>query len=189
MTSQSTVIPPAGAPAAATGEFIWKVHAYTNEYIRFADTKAAAVIAWSGGLIGVLISAKAHHHFMKSPFAWGRADPGVTALAVASVLAFALLAAAVWCAFWCVKPRLWSKDGTLRHAADLIYWEEVRVHVTNDAYWTALYHQSPEALAGSTARHVYALAGIVKTKYWWVDWSIWAAFFGSVIAAGVTLFS
>jgi hypothetical protein len=56
-----------GTPDTAHGEFIWKVHPYTNDYIRFADTKAAAVIAWCVSLISLLFASKAHHRFIQAP--------------------------------------------------------------------------------------------------------------------------
>ena len=39
-------------------EFFWKVHSYTNEYIRFADTKAELVIGWTLALVGALRSGR-----------------------------------------------------------------------------------------------------------------------------------
>jgi hypothetical protein len=47
-------------------DFIWKVHSYTNEYIRFADAKAGAVIAWCSALTAALFAAKAHYKFRGS---------------------------------------------------------------------------------------------------------------------------
>ena len=50
-----------GVPVLDLQDFLWKTHSYMNDYIRFADTKAAVVIALSTALLGGLIAAEAHH--------------------------------------------------------------------------------------------------------------------------------
>jgi hypothetical protein len=195
-TSSDPAQPPA-APAAAAQppapatEFAWKVHAYTNEYIRFADTKAGAVIAWCGGLMGVLFAANAHHHFMKAGWAgtWAATDCWVTSLAAASVLAFILLTLGAVAAFWCVKPRLWSTERSRTHDRGFIYWEAVRAYGDASAFTEALGLQDTIALTQRTSEHVFVLGGIAKTKFLWVDRAIWLAFGGSLFAAIVALFS
>jgi hypothetical protein len=169
-------------------DFAWKVHEYTTEHIRFADQKAGAVIAWSGGLIGVMLAAKAHHRFMRAGDSFP-ADPGVVALAIFSLLAFLALGTAASCAFWCVKPRLWSREDGRTHSAGVIYWEQVRVYPDPGRFAAALTAQTSPARTGHLAEHIYVLAGIVRRKYAWVDRSIWVAFVGSALAAIVTLFS
>jgi hypothetical protein len=59
---------PEGGDTPTQIEFAWHVHTYTNEYVRFADTKAAAVLAISAGLIGGLFAAKAHRFIMDAHF-------------------------------------------------------------------------------------------------------------------------
>lgn len=179
---------PAPASAPPQVEFVWKVHPYTNEYIRFADTKGAAVIAWSAALIGMLFSLKAHQRFMQG-MVFSGIDWGATALGAASVLAFLLLAAAVVAAFGCVKPRLWSTDGSKSHEKGYIYWEQIRAHNNAAAFKAGLAQQTAEQLTAHCADHVYVLAGIAKRKYWWVHWSVRLTIFGSFFAGVVALFA
>jgi hypothetical protein len=46
-------------------DFLWQVHEYTNEYIRFADTKAAFIVAASTALIGTSISSLILDSFLR----------------------------------------------------------------------------------------------------------------------------
>jgi Family of unknown function (DUF5706) len=178
----------ASRPAPPQADFVWKVHPYTNEYIRFADTKAAAVIAWSAALIGILFALKAHQRFMRGMVFTG-IDWGATLLGGLSLLAFLLLAFAVGAAFWCVKPSLWSRDGNRTHEPGYIYWGQVRAHQSPEAFKAGLAQQTQEQLMAHCADHVYVLAGIAKRKYWWVDWSIRLAILGTLFAGIVALFA
>ena len=175
-------------PTQAT-EFMWRVHVYSTEHIRFADQKAAAVIAWCGGLIGVLFATKAHQRFMAPGAALSHADVGAVTLALASFFAFAILAAAACFAFWCVKPRLWSREHSPGHVPGYIYWETVRAHANPATFSTAVTGLSAAELDAHLVEHVYVLAGIARLKYLYVDRSIWVGFVGSAVAALVTLFS
>jgi len=58
-----TPVPDAGKALPSEWEFAWKVHAYTNDYIRFADAKAGVVITWCASLVALLFAAKAHHNW------------------------------------------------------------------------------------------------------------------------------
>src|SRR5437763_11946832 len=59
---------PAGPPAPSL-EFLWKVHSYTNDYIRFADTKAGIALALVAGLLATLFGSKAHYYLAPSRLA------------------------------------------------------------------------------------------------------------------------
>lgn len=174
-----------GPPSA---EFAWRVHGYTNDYIRFADAKAGAVITWSAGLIAILVALKAHRHFMDAQFGtdW---TAKATILCIGTLLAFALLSAAVVCAFWVVKPRLWSTEARKGHDKGLIYWEMVRAHGSPAAYATAVQAASPSELAKASAEHTFVLGGIASRKFSWVDRSIIVGAAGSFLAGLVALFS
>jgi len=169
-----------------TEAFAWRVHAYLNEYVRFADTKAAAVIAWSAALISVLFSRNSHAHFMSGP-AFSNITLGSAALSISSLLAFVLLALAVGAAFWCVKPSLWSRDNSKVHEKGSIYWEQIRAHDDAELFSATLLRKTPEQLLTECADHIFVLAGIAQHKYWWVDWSIRLATVGSLLAGLVAL--
>jgi hypothetical protein len=169
--------------------FVWHTHSYTNEGIRFADTKAAAVVAWCSGLIAVLFAAKAHRRFMDVSPTLTNIMWGETILGATSLLAFLLLAAAVLCAFLAIVPRLWSREGAAGHIPGYIYWEVVRPHPSPAAYKTEVLTQNQETLLGHVVEHIYVLAGIAKKKYYWVSRSLWVAAIGSLFAGVVSLFS
>lgn len=173
-------------PSPAT-EFIWKVHGYTNEHIRFADTKAGAVITASGGILGVLLAAKVHHHFMDATFSVPF-DGKQTFLALASLGAFVLLGAALGFAFWAVKPRLWSKKGSRIHPKGVLYWENVTRH-TVEEYVKEVQALSEGDLVRIPSEHVHVLAGIASEKYFWVNLSVMLGAAGGTLAALVVLFS
>src|SRR4051794_35473694 len=69
-TPPAPPVPPALAapPPAVQGppglsfplDFIWKTHDYTNNYIRFADTKAGLIVVIISGLLAGLLNAKAY---------------------------------------------------------------------------------------------------------------------------------
>jgi hypothetical protein len=160
------------------GDFVWHAHAYTNDYIRFADTKAGAVIAWCSGLIAALFAAKVHHHFMHAS--------NSTVLGLLALVAFAALSAGLLAAFGAIHPRLWSST----EQVGFIFWERVRRHRDAAAFWEELKkHQAAACLTEETAGHLYDLAGICKSKYRWVAWSMWLALAGSVAGALVVLFT
>jgi hypothetical protein len=169
--------------------FVWHTHAYTNEGIRFADTKAAAVIAWCSGLIAMLFAAKVHRRFMDYPLALSNILWAETVLGAVSLLAFLLLAAAVLCAFIAIVPRLWSREGAAGHIPGYIYWEVIRPHGSPEAYKEEVLAQDPETLLGHALEHLYVLAGIAQKKYYWVSWSLWVAAMGSLVAGLASLFT
>ena len=105
-------------------DFLWNVHSYTNEYIRFADTKAALTVAWATALLGVLYAERVH------------AVPNPeTGFWVTSLLAAAALCAGFVLSVWSILPRLLcnpiarsSPKNTKTIATKsvgLIYWGDV----------------------------------------------------------------
>jgi|SRR5208337_832171 len=96
----------ASGPVTPSIEFIWKVHDYTNNYIRFADTKAALVIVVASGLTASLYAAQAHHYFRLSRLSLHAASGWATLLGVGSLLAFLCLGGSIFLAVLAVVPRL-----------------------------------------------------------------------------------
>jgi hypothetical protein len=167
----------------AKSEFAWRVHSYISDYIRFADTKAGAIIAWCGGLIGILLAAQAHHNFTKTSFTLTDPEWLTTGIAAVTLLAFLLLAAGVISAFMCIKPRLWSHEGMKGHPKGYVYWEDVKAHVSADIFKRELGSIGVGGFGDMCAEHTFVLAAIASKKYWWVNWSLWIAFAGSIAAA------
>lgn len=183
------------------GEFLWKVHGYTSEYIRFADSKAAVVIAISTALIAALFAARCHELCYPSKLSWEKATVGGTLLGFGAMSAFALLGAAVLLASWAVSPRLWKtfvKGVWSRVARGLtptqpsppvagIYWGDVLAHQNENEYWKAISGLTVPQMSEAVAKHVYVLAGIAEAKYHWITWATRCAYAGALLACLVLL--
>ena len=157
-------------------EFLWNVHSYTNEYIRFADAKAGVVITLASALIGALFTADLHHAFMRFPVpqwrftGWG------------ACLAFLSLVAAIAASGWAVRPRLWTKQ-----KPGVIFWESIVAHRSSDAFWGNLRLTDDLARTEHVARHIYDLGGVCRAKYRLAAIGLWLAILGGVLAALVML--
>ncbi len=174
-------------------EFAWKVHGYTNEYIRFADSKAGVALAIAAGLVASLFGAKAHTylHYSRLWFVCGGFEWEATLVAVFSLVAFGGLITAAVLLVWAIEPRLWKKtpaDGEAEKTVnpplvagrDLIYWESVREHGTGDGYDQAVRQTDPDTQLRQVTEHVFVLGDIAKKKYARIKWSIWAGVVGTV---------
>jgi hypothetical protein len=199
-------------------EFVWKVHSYTNDYIRFADAKAGAMITWCAGLIALLFTIKAQNRFMDTGPTFTGIDFEATALGFLAVSAFILLAFSVLFGFLTVLPRLWDVDAVPESVTwrmqewpkrlaliakefiaaflpiqpkhpGLIYWNSVGAYQKPEAYAAAISGSTADELTAATAHHVHVLAGIARRKYYHVDCCIRLAFVGSVAALILALFS
>jgi len=153
-------------------EFLWNVHQYINEYIRFADTKAAAVIAWAGAVIGTLVATESHQNFLDGRL-WG----GTWLIAWVTLLALVLLGIGFVFAILVIAPIL-----TYNRAApkNLIFWDAIRAFSSFDEYSTAV--RDCNDVEGRVAQHVYELAGIARRKYRKTQFSIAAAAIGTLFA-------
>ena len=181
-----------GADDFQTG-FVWKVHDYTNNYIRFADSKAAVVVALGTGLLAGLVNVRAQRWL--SPSLLNLSEPvwKDTWMGVFAFLSFALLSSAVACAVWAVAPRLWStltrdlKARVLRRdmgrpAKGFIFWGNILAHGTEDEFWGAFKAQDRHNLTEALTRHLYVLAAVADEKFRFANLSIWLAFAGGVVA-------
>jgi hypothetical protein len=76
------------------------------EYIRFADTKAAIILALSTALLGGMITAKVHHYC--GPSRIDSSDPhfGATFQGLGALLTFAFLLVSFTAAILALAPRL-----------------------------------------------------------------------------------
>src|SRR5438270_11216146 len=84
-------------------EFLWKVHSYINDYVKFADAKAGVVIVFDSGILGALYSAGFTRLFTSPVAAW-------SVRAWAACLVFVGLG--VWAVFAAhgIVPRLWTEQ-------------------------------------------------------------------------------
>jgi hypothetical protein len=160
-------------------DFLWKVHEYTNEYIRFADPKARWVAAFAAALIGVLYAAKVQDAWTSAVFQ--NAGKGAIAKAIVAAAAFALLGVSVILSAWSMIPRLWARyaAGTVARVAvnqesknkavrqGFLFFEEVIKYADESAYFDAIQNAKPPEFNRVVAKHVYALAGVASHKHRW----------------------
>lgn len=146
-------------------EFLWNVHSYVNEYIRFADTKAELVIGWTSAVMGALVAGKVQSRFSLSLHG------------LLTVTGFAFLVAAFAFAFVVVKPRLRRS-----HVLGQIFWKSILAHKDKDAFAAAVKSQTIDATLDHLCGHLFDLARIADAKFWWVGNSIALAFGGSLLS-------
>jgi hypothetical protein len=159
-----------------TEDFLWKVHSYTNDYIRFADTKAAVVIAWASALVSGLYGLKAHHFL--APAKFDTADPALwpTLQGGLAATAFLFLGLAFVMAMAVVMPRLWTKKTT-----GFIFWEDILGHVSGTALLNDL--ERSQETKKHLADHLFQIAQISRRKYRRLRWAIGFSLVGGVAAA------
>jgi hypothetical protein len=154
-------------------DFLWNVHGYVNEHIRFADTKAAIVLAWAGAIVGGLVSNGSYKNFQE-----GRLfQPESWLLAWATLIAFLLLAIAWLVAVLVVTPRVTYSDGGMK---GLIFWRQVKMFPDATNYTTAV--EQCSNLQACVAEHVYDLSNVADQKFIRVSYSILIALAGTALA-------
>jgi hypothetical protein len=159
-------------------DLAWKIHEYIQNYIRFADTKAAFVVAWVTGFLSVLYIGKLHHHFVASRFNLSE----MSLLPTASATSFILLVAAFVSAAWAILPRLPTKQ-----LGGYVFWESILVHATAELYAKSFSRETPDALLEHVCIQVYTVAGVARRKYLLVTLSMVLALLGSFSGAVVII--
>jgi hypothetical protein len=156
-------------------KFLWEVHHYTNEYIRFADTKAAFIATACTALIGALIASKIFDSTFRMPpsqWLWSQRF---------SIVAVTLLGLAVILCVWAIRPRLPGKNPT----GGFIFWESVVAHGSAQAFSQNAAKLQNDDRVAAISDHVYILASVAKRKYRWVSWAVWFGLPGGLVAGAV----
>lgn len=153
-------------------EFLWEVHSYINEYIRFADVKAAFVVVIATGLLGALVTSSLYRPLFQS------SAEGPARSVWIAVGAIILLGASLICSIIAVKPRL---TGKWHHG--FIFWESIAGFESGGKYWHEVKSLSTEDRARAIAEHLYALSGVARAKYKWVNLAILSLICGAIPAA------
>jgi hypothetical protein len=160
----------------STDQFLWEVHKYTNEYIRFADTKAAFIAGTSTALIGYLVSSSIFDSCLrKTPCAWSK----LQYLGFAGLL---LLTATFVLSVVAIRPRLWNKT-----SVGFIFWDSVAGHGSHQPFSHAVRELTAQARTTALSEHLFVLATVAKRKYTYVSWATNAGIAGGVLA-GFVLF-
>lgn len=158
-------------------EFLWNTHQYTNEYIRFADTKAGAVIALASSLLVGMYTTRLHLLFLVvAPKEWGFQ-------AWSCVLAFSFLFLAIIFSAWSIAPRLWNKQNP-----GYVFWGSILAHGNSNNFWVAFQNQNEHTLAEHLAHHLFSIASVSASKYTWLKISLFLTIFGGLLGAMLILF-
>ena len=190
---KSTSLDGASNADSALLEFLWRIHSYTNDNIRFADSKAGIVIAISSGILAALFGIRAHHHC-----SWPRlsfSDPQITAT-ISGTVSFLSILNLLFCALiaaWAVAPRLWLdllKESSARFShttlslrkAGPIYFGAVAAFTTPKEYWLAIAALQLSDQAQAVANHIFVLATIADRKFRWITLSIRFGYVGAILA-------
>ena len=157
--------------------FLWHVHEYLNEYVRFSDTKAAFAGTLASGLLAALYSSRAHMEALQTPC---RQWPIATWL---DVCASVFLALSVVLALITVRPRLGVAS------KGFIFWGSIAAHGKVDMLQSSFHSQSEVALNDHLLGHLFDLAhNVCLPKYRTVSLSIAALGIGGVLAgAGLVM--
>ena len=159
---------------------VWKVLEHTNDWLRFADTKAVGALAAAGVLGGLAANALLGDTGNVSGAALGFVIAGLLALMVAAGLAV-----------FVIVPRL-----SVGEPNSLIYYEHVARKYKNnpDAHRDALNAllADDDALKDELAHQVWANATVARQKYLYSSWSLLALTIALIllaVGAGVATFT
>lgn len=147
-------------------DFLWHVHAYVNEYIRFADAKAGFLVALTSATLWVLFSANLSTLLGGTPWGWA-ARFGAAALLFLSI--------SLICSMIVVFPRMDSHPGE-----GLLFWNAIAEHKTAAAFKRAVEGLSPSARTAQISTHLHSLAKVAKQKYRWVNYAVISGVVGLV---------
>jgi hypothetical protein len=161
-----TAVAQAGAggngEANSLEDFLWQVHGYTNEYIRFADTKAAFIAAATSALIGTSISSSVLDSFLlKTPCLWYRSQW----LALIGLL---MLSLSTICSLAVVWPRLWNKT-----PVGFIFWESIAGHRSAANFSQGIHKATGQERTTAIAEHLFILGSVARRKYLYVKYALW----------------
>lgn len=186
-------------PTGESLDFLWKVHSYTNDYIRFADQKAGLVLAVESGLIAAMYAAKLHHACSLTRFNFQERTVADTALGFVSFIGFLFLGVGVGFALFAIAPRLWTQVwstfrerlynslsvGTL---AGSVFWKEVLANGNAVAYLARVRGLDEAGREDAVGRHVYVLAGVANAKFGWINLSLAFGAVGGLFAVAAMFF-
>jgi hypothetical protein len=157
-------------------EFLWNIHGHTTEYVRFADSKAAFCVAFSGAALGALLNAHAHDLSMQVAFLkW-------TLLAWLSLCALLLLISSAFCALVAIRPILWA-----RSEEGIVFWENIAEYASPEALASDVHALGGDQLTNHASDHLYLLAKVCRGKYRYVDLAVVTGALGGFLGALVIL--
>jgi hypothetical protein len=128
--------------------------AVLQDNIALFDTKASAVLAFSGVMVIYCIDSIATIHIASSAYVW-ILGPAIHALLVVAALGF--LVSAMF-SLSTVRPRLVSGG------EDHVFWDSAIFRLPVAEYLTAMKALDPAVARDDKLRHLHLLAGICRNK-------------------------
>lgn len=157
---------------AEHGSYLWNVHSYTNNYIRFSDAKAGVVIGFCvAALVGLHSTPYTTELIRSSLMDWSL---GLWAAALATV---AFMGGACSAA-WSIRPRL-----TNTQKRGFVFWDSIRGFGNVQDFVANLSKQSSIDLNKHLAEHLFTLADVCSKKYTWVNRGVLLALIGGLLGA------
>ena len=144
------------AAGESTLEFARDVHGCVQQHIRFADTKAAAIIGFVAAVAGAI--GVASRDLLRQPCdgPWLVAALVGAGLALLAVVVFALIC--VWNALHALLPRTWAAPGALASFPDIQQMAETR-------YLEAVAGLDAHRVAQEYSRHTHILSRVALEKF------------------------
>jgi len=156
--------------------YLWNINQNIGENVRFCDTKAGSVIVLSGAVLSLLHTGGFHHSFANHPLGeW-------TLGALASLLTFLCLGAAVLAAAWSIRPRL-----VRNFSAGYVFWESILAHGSSQAFVQELNRRSRRELLDHLGVQIYSVSAVASAKFRWVARAMVLCMTGAVLGAIVLI--
>jgi hypothetical protein len=167
---------PKGEPTAEWQlTFALEQNKYANEYIKFADQKAAIILGLITAGLAILESSGGHKAWTGQPF---------SLVGVLTTLAFLINVLAGAFAALTLLPRL-RTGGSLQTTR--IYWRDVAKLETPEKYAAAIMGSQREEIVRELLCHYQILSQICSRKYVMVTCAMWAGLVGIAVSLGVAL--
>lgn len=145
--------------------FASDVSSYYDHHLTTADAKAGSVIALALPVAGVIL------HFTESGWREGTRWVGVAGIFVG-----------VLCALLALQPR--RGPGHRRPLKGFIFWEHLAPYSSSAEYGKALAGLDVPGILAAYAEQHFAIASILRKKYFWLHYSV-PALVGGLAVAGV----
>jgi hypothetical protein len=157
-------------------ENLWKTYEAINGLIRFADTKATAILAINGVLAGFYFSNISSIQTILE-------QSSIAFIPLVAAMGFVLISAGF--AAYCMIPRLGTKNDCLIFFCDII-----RTYKNATDYEKAIKEATSDRIETDLARQIWTNSDIASKKYCSVWYSVFffvAALFASIAFAVVVL--
>jgi Family of unknown function (DUF5706) len=174
MTERAVIPAPTSLADAGLdiGKFASDLHAYLQQNISWADTKAAFLFAASGALLAYLhnqgLTKRVMPALMEIPNTLSN-TVGMTALG-----ALIVAACAAFGTFW---PRIGGD------AQGIIFWKAIATTFrTPQSFADGILARNPRSLAEAKLHHCWELAKVCQRKFRWVNVATYAGALGFITA-------